>query len=296
MLTLTDAATQTVEQLEIGIYGTWGAGKTSLALTADLPLLLDFDGKSAKARHLGGVPMTGVTRWAEVAEIEPADVAGRKTIVVDTLGAALDVLSTHLMQRDRKLSRGGALTLQGYGLLAAQFRGWVQTLLATGCDVVYVAHGVEEQRAGGDETVDRLLAVGSSKSLVMNRADIFGQLVVDEQGRRWLHFDPVAGAFRKNVGLPSPVRVDDNARLLAELIAQTRQLLGQHAQADAAREQELMDLETVFEAYERAEEFTAAAQEMQDAPPEEKRLLARVAQQRGFAFSKETGAFLKEEL
>ena len=91
MLKITRAADPiTVERLNMVIYGPPGIAKTSLAFTADAPLLLDFDKGSHRAANRKDV--VRVTAWGDVASMTAEDLAPFKTVIVDTAGRALDAL------------------------------------------------------------------------------------------------------------------------------------------------------------------------------------------------------------
>src|SRR5690348_5642891 len=98
----------TVDRLNICLYGQPGAGKTSLAFTADAPLLLDFDQGAHRAANRKDT--VRVQSWGDVAGVGADDLADYKTVVVDTAGRALDALTADIIRRNPKAGRGGALT------------------------------------------------------------------------------------------------------------------------------------------------------------------------------------------
>src|SRR6185295_18674109 len=110
----------TVEQLVLCVYSPPGIGKTSLAFTADKPLLLDFDGGAYRSGNRGDI--VSANSWTDASGISAADLADYKTLIIDTAGRALDALTVDIIASDPKLRRrGGALTLQGYGELKSRF-------------------------------------------------------------------------------------------------------------------------------------------------------------------------------
>lgn len=185
----------TIERLNVCIYGQPGAGKTSLAFTASRPLLLDFDNGAHRAA--GRKDTVQVRAWGDVANISDSDLDDFDTIVVDTAGRALDCLATDIMRRNPKAGRGGALTLQGYGTLKAEFVAFLKLLNGFGKDVVLIAH-MDEQR-NGDDIIERLDVQGGSKGEIYKAADAMGRVFV-KGGARQLDFSPREGAFGKNPG------------------------------------------------------------------------------------------------
>lgn len=228
-----------VDRLNTVIYGPPGLGKTSLAFTADAPLLLDFDNGAHRAANRKDAVRIG--SWADVAGVTAADLAPFKTVIVDTAGRALDVLTADIIRTNPKHGRGGALTLQGYGDLKARFTAFMKMLNGFGKDVVLLAH-MDEQR-NGDEIVERLDVQGGSKGEIFKAADAMGRLVMQE-GQRRLLFSPSDAAFGKNPGqlppLDVPLHTDPAfAGFLAGVIQRTKDALNAQteAQSEAAAEQ-----------------------------------------------------------
>ena len=193
----------TVDRLNVVIYGAPGLGKSSLAFTADTPLLLDFDRGAHRAANRKDT--VRVEAWADVTSITAEDLAPYRTVVMDTVGRALDVLSADIISggRDPK-SRGGSLTLQGYGKLKAEFIAFLKRLNSLGKDVILIAH-MDEQR-NGDEIIERLDVQGGSKGEVYKAADAMGRIAI-VNGQRTLLFSPTDAAFGKNPGQLEPLAV-----------------------------------------------------------------------------------------
>lgn len=190
----------TVDRLNVCLYGPPGVCKTSLSFTADAPLLLDFDQGSYRAANRKDVVQ--VADWRDVAGITADDLAPYSTVVIDTAGRALDVLSADIIRRNAKMGRGGALTLQGYGQLKAEFVAFLKLVNGFGKDVVLIAH-MDEQR-NGDEIVERLDVQGGSKGEIYKAADAMGRIAIRE-GKRVLNFSPTDAAFGKNPGQLEPL-------------------------------------------------------------------------------------------
>lgn len=227
-----------VNRLNICIYAAPGLGKTSISFTADKPLLLDFDRGAHRAANRKEIVQ--VERWDDVASITADDLSDFNTVIVDTAGRALDVLTADIIRRNPKAGRGGALTLQGYGTLKAEFVAWLKHLNSLGKDVVLIAH-MDEQR-NGDEIIERLDVQGGSKGEIYKAADAMGRLSIRE-GRRILNFSPTDAAFGKNPGQLDPLEVphpDREPEFLADVIQQIKERL--NAMTEEQREaQALLD-------------------------------------------------------
>jgi hypothetical protein len=229
-----------VERLNMVIYGPPGIAKTSLAFTADNPLLLDFDNGSHRAANRKDV--VRVEDWSDVAAMTAEDLAPFNTVIVDTAGRALDTLTVDIIRQNPKHGRGGALTLQGYGELKSRFGSFLKLLNSFGKDVVLIAH-MDEQR-NGDDVVERLDVQGGSKGEIYKSADAMGRLTITN-GQRRLLFSPTDAAFGKNPGQLPPLDVPhfesaEFSTFLASVIAQTKDRLNalSEEQKEAVAEQE----------------------------------------------------------
>lgn len=230
----------TVDRLNLVVYAAPGLGKTSLAFTADAPLLLDFDNGAHRAANRGDA--VRVTEWSDVAGITAADLAPYKTVIVDTAGRALDAITADIIKTDPKGHKNGALTLPGYGVLKTRFTTFMKMMNSFGKDVVLIAH-MDEQR-NGDELIERLDVQGGSKGEIYKAADAMGRLTI-QNGQRRLMFSPTDAAFGKNPGQLDPLDVPhpdrpEFADFLARVIQQTKDRLNAMTedQREAAAEQE----------------------------------------------------------
>jgi len=230
----------TVERLNMVIYSPPGLGKSSLAFTADKPLLLDFDNGSHRA--VNRKDTVRVAEWSEVAGITADDLAPYRTVVVDTAGRALDAITADIIRTDPKGHKNGALTLPGYGVLKTRFTTFLKLLNSFGKDVVLIAH-MDEQR-NGDDLIERLDVQGGSKGEIYKAADAMGRLSM-VNGKLLLRFSPSDAAFGKNPGQLEPLTVphfNDPAfeGFLAGVIQQTKDRLNEltEDQREAMTEQQ----------------------------------------------------------
>lgn len=281
----------TVERLNTVLYGAPGLGKTSLAFTAAEPLLLDFDQGAHRAANRKDT--VRVTSWNDVASITEVDLVPYSTVVVDTAGRALDVLSADIIRRDAKKGRGGALTLQGYGTLKAEFVAWLKHLNGLGKDVVLVAH-MDEQR-NGDEVIERLDVQGGSKGEIYKAADAMGRITI-VNGQRMLLFSPTDASFGKNPGGLDPLQVPHKDApefdgFLGSVIADIKAKLNALTAEQSAAQERLEKLRLSLGDVEDAEGVNGILASVKDGSKAEKALLHDRATKLGLTFDAKAGAY-----
>lgn len=201
-----------VGAVSILLYGLPGSRKTTFAMTANRPLLIDADNGirrvSAKFRTHNVRPKT----WVEMLSILDQDLSPFDTLITDTVGSSLDLLAEHLKRTNSKLRRSdGALTIQGFGVLANTFRqGYWNPLEQTGKDLVFIAHHKEE-KGQNEESFLRPDITGQTLGNLIRKMDLVG-LIHIRAGRPCVTFTPTESYFAKNsAGLPDFLFLEENS-------------------------------------------------------------------------------------
>lgn len=213
------------------IYADPGLGKTSLGFTADKAVSFDFDKGAHRTGELRRGAVIQVNKWADVANLSPADLAPFNTVVIDTVGAMLESIKTHLLLTATNRQKDGALKLKAQGLANQTFKQYINTLISLGKDVVFIAHASEDHN--NEQIIYRPDLGGKNRNELYRIADIMGYLttVTTSEGKhaRVINFSPSPTHHAKNAGAlggeTGEVWVPDlksNPSFLAELIQKAK--------------------------------------------------------------------------
>ena len=89
-----------IGSLNIVIYGQPGIGKTTYAFTAKNPIMLDFDGGSYRA--VNRMDALKADAWSDIEHMDQSLFEGHDTVIIDTVGRAVDLLERHVWQQELK--------------------------------------------------------------------------------------------------------------------------------------------------------------------------------------------------
>lgn len=179
------------------VYGQAGMGKTTLALSAPSPLLLDFDNgvKRVNNAHLAEVGIVQITNWQEVMTLlttEVGELAPFETIVVDTIGKMMDFIIAYRCG-------GRNPRVQDWGVINSDFKWFVNALSGLNKHIIFVAH--RDTRKEGDDTVFVPALREKSYNSIVTELDLLGYLEMkNENGvqKRSITFDPTSRNDGKN--------------------------------------------------------------------------------------------------
>lgn len=187
----------------IGYYGEPGVRKTSIAHTADAPLLIDFD--RGVARSWGRKDAIIVDNWDEILQYEQGGLFKKyRTIIIDTAKAALDdFLMTYVTKQDYKLQKN---KLQAYGAIGDAFKLFLNNRRNEGADVIIIAH------AKKDEDTKKVIPdiTGQSYNLMLRVADQIG-FVSTKNNHATIQWYPTDTTVGKNTANLAEAVIPDKA-------------------------------------------------------------------------------------
>jgi len=178
------------------IYGSPGVGKTTLALSAPEPVLIDFDRGVSRVRAQHRKATIVCDTYEEVLnDIRSPAMASFQTIVIDTGGSFITFLKDWALRNGNK-NRDGSLSQKGWGAIKAEFSRFTDEIkVRLNKNVIYVFHSMENADKDGNP-VQRLMCEGSVKNTVWTPCD-FGGYVQMIGETRFICFTPEQEFFAK---------------------------------------------------------------------------------------------------
>jgi len=163
------------KKLAMIIAGVPGIGKTTLALSAPKPLLIDLDKGVSRVEARYRTDTAEVSTFGELEnDLKNNDLSSYETIVIDTGGKLLEMLKPVVIADDPKNGkRDGNLSLQGYGAVKRKFNQFVNFVKGLDKNIVIVFHATEVALAD-DITGLRIRMEGGAKDEVWDDIDVGG--------------------------------------------------------------------------------------------------------------------------
>lgn len=181
------------------LYGAPGVGKTTLALSAPDPIIIDFDrGMSrVKAQHRKTAIFCD-TYEEVITDIKSPEVSDCQTLIIDTGGSFVTFLQDWAMRTNPTVNRqkNGAISLKGFGAVKSEFSRFTSMVKdVMNKNIIYVFHSQEQQDKDGNAQ-QRLMCEGAAKNIVWTPCDFGGyvQMIGDQ---RVICFSPEQEFFAK---------------------------------------------------------------------------------------------------
>ncbi len=181
------------------LYGPPGIGKTTLALSAPNPILIDFDrGVSRVKAYHRRLTIMSDTYEEVLDDLASPKVKACETLIIDTGGSFITFLQDWAMRDNPVLNKqkNGAISLKGFGAVKAEFaRFTAHVKYVMNKNVIYVFHSVEEKDKDGNP-IQRLLCEGAARNIVWQPCD-FGGFIQMIGNKRTISFTPEQEFFAK---------------------------------------------------------------------------------------------------
>lgn len=295
------------------ISGSPGIGKTTVALSAPDPVLVDFDDgvSRVKARHRKPT-IIGKT-YEEIRDdvTKSPLVRQAQTLVIDTGGAFITYLQDWAIRDNpgqNKQKNSDVISQKGFGAVKAEFVRFTNMLRTTmKKNIIYIFHTIEEK--DGDITRYRLMCEGSARNIVWQPCDL-GCFMQISGGKRYLGFTPTEQYFAKGCyginGLVEVPELDESTPndLITRLFDRARTNISEEsvqgaeetAQYNAAMEavkpimESIVDSETALAATAQLKGISHALSSEREA----RDMLSAKVKELGLKWDKAAGAYVKE--
>ncbi|MDR1370122.1 MAG: ATP-binding protein [Dysgonamonadaceae bacterium] len=205
------------QKIKALIYGQAGMGKTTLALSAPKPLLLDFDCGIHRVNYGHQSDTVPIHDWNEALNVIREDLSDYETIVVDTIGKMMDYI---IEDTDKK----GITGWKRWDKINEGFSTFVHSLRGQNKNIIFVAH--RDTRKEGEETVFVPALREKNYTAIVTELDLLGYVEV-KNTRRTITFNPTSRNDGKNTcNLPEliniPTVVDQQGNALANTFFQAQ--------------------------------------------------------------------------
>lgn len=193
--------------IKMMVYGVPGMGKTTVALSAPSPLLLDFDGgvKRVNMSHLEGVDTIPISNWNEASvQLFQENLSKYETIVIDTIGKMMDYIIYSVAGNYQP-------TLKQWGTINQEFSKFVRNISMLGKNLIFVAH--RSNRKEGDANVFIPDLREKNYNAIVTELDLLGYMEMQNikgQNVRTITFNPSARNDGKNTcNLPACLAIPE---------------------------------------------------------------------------------------
>ena len=231
------------------IAGYPGIGKTTLALSAPKPLLIDVDFGINRTMASVRKDYIQPESYEELLKDLQGDLSDYETIVIDTGGKLIELMKAYVIKNDIKnAKKDGTLSLQGYGAVAREFTRFMNDIyfnLRKHCVIIF--HAVEEKQ--DEDTKLRIMVEGSTKNTVWQNVEL-GGFIEMKGDKKTIGFNNCERYFAKSSfgikGTYTIPELDGNIQndFLTKLFEQANQNIQEESkvfEAERKEYQEVMD-------------------------------------------------------
>lgn len=280
------------------IVGVPGIGKTTLALSAPKPLLLDTDNGIHRVQSEYRTDCVQVKSYQDILDVLEEDLSDYETIVIDTLGELVNFMLKYFADKDKSLiTRGGTYNIKIWGLVKTEFENLKLKLQLLNKNLIFVSHAKEDK--DGENKVYRMNVAGSTPDILNGVLDFLGFCEVLGKTRS-ISFSPSARFYAKNsielndyLEIPQLKTGDKNDFLTKEVIEPTIAKRKQESEALKINEEKLQQGRYLIEQATEPNAVLTAFKEMDLSIYNKKVLFDELSKKFGtYTFDKKSGEFI----
>lgn len=280
------------------ITGVCGIGKTTLALSAPKPLLLDTDNGIHRVQSEYRSDVVQVKSYQDILDVLEEDLSDYETIVIDTLGELVNFMLKYFADKDKSLiTRGGTYNIKIWGFIKQEFQNLKLKLQLLNKHLIFVSHIKEDK--DGENKVYRMDVAGSTSETVTKILDFLG--FCEMLGKtRSISFTPSARFYAKNsielndyLEIPQLKTGDKNDFLTKEVIEPTIAKRKQESEALKINEEKLQQGRYLIEQATEPNAVLTAFKEMDLSVYNKKVLFNELSEKfSGYKFDSKKGVFV----
>jgi len=205
--------------MNVLIYGQTGIGKSTLALGAAAPLMIDFENGVTRVHEALRTDTVQANNWCDVTGLtETVAGSGYKSVVIDTYSRFIESIESYVVQQPKmavvtiipqKDEAGNVVgqtkvvkpSINGYGSIKALRQGFIKALTQTGKNIICVAQETETtDEKTGEKTKRPALGSGKVTTELLQDLDAVGYMYMSQQGVV-IDFTPNPAYYTKNADL-----------------------------------------------------------------------------------------------
>lgn len=295
------------------LYGAPGVGKTTLALSAPNPILIDFDRGISRVKSFHRKLTIVCDTYEEVLrDIASPEIKECETIIIDTGGSFVTFLQAWAIRQNPSVNcqkDGKTISMKGFGAVKTEFQRFTSYVRDTlDKNIIYVFHSDEQKDKDGNPQ-QRLLCEGAAKTIVWQPCDFGGYLQMIGYNRV-LSFTPTQEYFAKGCyGIEGQFTVpllgaNDKNDFLTTLFEKARTTINNEVEAFVpiknAYEKAMADAKQIIDAIKTPEDANRAIEQVQaldhalTSKKECSVLLSNKTKELGFTFDREAKKYRAE--
>lgn len=288
------------------IAGVAGIGKTTLALSAPKPLLIDLDNGISRVEAKHRTDTMFVTSFDELKEeLASEDLSAYETIVLDTGGKLFELMKPSIIKESSKCGKSdGTLSLQGYGVAKKKYGEFVNFVKSLDKNLVIVFHATEVVIDQNEQLTGlRIRIEGSTKDEIWDEMDL-GAFIEMKGNKRTIGFSNCDRYYAKGThgihGIYEVPNLDSpNAKntFLADLFKKVNDDLAKEASKAKEYKELMASLTPSINGAKTAEDLTKAlasimeAKHVSTSKDELRFALMSKAKELNCVYDKDTGTF-----